>query len=438
MASDDPVDRFCQEALVGLPPSKWPPGLKGRLPEVLEEAVLEHHDLGYDFGRKAREDPFEATRWACKEGDIGKWMILELATTPLLPQSQRRALVQRLLPWLREHYHHSHFVKYPPYYTGVDFLLRSGDSLKPWFPFLLLRSHAEDVTLAPEMVRRSIDDPEIPPLWTAFLMVRLPLVFDRAGGQKRLPSLRDCADVFFAASLDERIKDLVKGAVGPAHRGRREGVAFPVPPELAREIPAFVRMEGTLRTWNGRKTPDLWATMKVADHDLYPEGEDWLPYAQSLERHKALAMGPKGLARAIRFASDPRKLNALVEPLVKAAQPLAPEVEAALRVQTQAREASVRAAATETLLAYGSDPIGDADRSQRDVAEQVRRSALKIAISQVKMATLPAERRKVLLGYVQAHRDAFAPSPKQSAAISRWIRMVGIAEIASSPDRGRL
>ena len=424
----DELERFCEEALVGCPASEWPAGLMEKLPDVLEEAVMEHHDLDRRFDREAHEDPYEAVRVACQEGSLGRWLVLELAATPLLPRTQRGEMMQNLLRWLRRNNHHRHFTEYPPYYTGVDFLIRSGESLKPWFPCLLQHSHGDDVTLAPEMVRRAIEDPEIPPLWTAFLVLRLPVVFEEEKGQKRFPALRECADVFFASSLDTSTKDLIRRAVDSGRPGHREGIAFPVPPELAQEIPSFVQIENTIRQWNGHVSRDYWSSTRVAGPDLYPNREDWLPYAQALQRQKALAMGSRGLGRAIRAASDPRELNAMVEPLLKSAVPMSPDVELALRAQTLAAEAATRAVATETLLAYGSDPIGDAERSQRDVAEQVRRAPLKIAISQVKMSTLPSERRRVLLGYVRAHQDEFDFSPKQRTSFSRWIRVVGIDE----------
>lgn len=391
MTSEESLGRFCEEALVGRPRSSWPVGLPGRLARVLKEAVLQRDDFGSRLADSVEEDPARAMEWACREGELGRWAIPALATTPHLDLEEKRRFLCRLLPWVKKNEEESRFMDPARYYQGVDFLVGRGEELKRWFPYLLLPTHPDDIELAPGMVRRAVEDPSIPDPWSAFLMVRLPVIFRRTQGQKRFRSLRNCADAFFESAAREEAKDLVRRSIGRASGGGRDGVAFPVPPELAREVPAFRQMERELRRWRGEEGPDLWAHVRIADERLYPSGEDWLPYREALERQTARTQGPKGIARAIGKTSDARRLNALVEPFLETAEPLSRDVEQALRARMLARDPALRASAVEALLAYGSDPLGDSDRALSDKAEQVRRAPLRTAISGVKMARLPDE-----------------------------------------------
>jgi hypothetical protein len=426
MTSEDPLDRFCEEALVGRPRSSWPVGLPGRLARVFEEAVLQRNDFGSRFADRVEEDSTRAMEWACREGELGRWAIPALATTPHLNLEEKRRFLCRLLPWVKKKEEKSRFASPVRYYQGVDFLVGRGEELKRWFPYLLLPTHPEDVELALAMVRRAVEDPSLPDPWSAFLMMRLPVIFRRTQSQKRFRSLRNCADAFFESSVSEEAKDLVRRSIGRTSRGVRDGVAFPVPPELAREVPAFRQMERELRRWSKQEGPDLWARVKIADERLYPSGEDWLPYREALERSTARTQGSKGVARAITKTSDARRLNALVEPFLETAEPLSREVEQALRAQMLAHDPALRASAVDALLAYGSDPVGDSDRALTDRAEQVRRAPLRTAISGVKMARLPDERRRILLAFVRDRRDSFVFSKKQASSFARWVQMIGL------------
>ena len=427
-------EEFLERAVVGSPVREARPDLYQVLVDVAEEALRHHVDIDWDFSRALDENLFGTIESSLEEGDLPRWFLRALIKTRRVPIPEKRPLVQRLVPWVKLHGGYS---RHPPcYYLAVDFLLGQREPFAQWFPYLLLPSDPRDVRLASGMVERAVSDPSIPALWAGFLLLRLPVVFHDAHGPQRIPTLRQCAEVFFSSPLDDGIKEILRHTIHRGRRAPREGTAFPVPEEFIRFIPAFDQMERTMAEGGSSSGTEVFVHFAIADERLYPTREMWLPYAQALSGLNMRGPDSPSLARRIRTVTDARDLNAMLAGIQESGKPLEAEVEAALRMRSQDALSAFRSAAFDILLAFGSNPIADAERAVRDPAGTVRSAPQRVAISQIKMACLSYERRRILVTWVHRHKEQFDWSPKQAASLARAIQLVGLAtdaEIQPNP-----